>query len=127
MNTDFSVGKFKRPTTPLFHPESMLARKPWLTRGHRHMPLVMKNPVVFYVLYENPADYPCKFVLRRWCDQTPDRSPVCVATNLTDALSKLPKNVRCIGRNFGDTACIKDVWTEVAPTGNGELMPPGRF
>ena len=111
--TDFSVEKFKPPKQPLFHPESMLARNPWLTRGHRHMPLVPENPVLFYVLYESPADYPLKFVLRCWRNQTPDPQPICVCTNLVEALSHLPKNVRCLGRNMGDAACIKDVCTPV--------------
>lgn len=115
MDTDFSVSKFKRPPSPLFHPESMLARKPWLTKGHRHMPLVPENPLVFFVLYENPKDYPLKFVLRRWLDQTPDPKPVCVCTNLIEALAYLPKNVRGLGRRSGEAPCIKEVWTEIRP------------
>ena len=110
MITDFSVTKFKRPKQPLFHPESMLARKPWLTRGHRHLPLVVADATVFYVLYENPADYPNKFVLRCWRNQTADPNPLCVCTTHQAALAHLPKRVVCLGRNMGDDPVIKDVW-----------------
>ncbi len=115
METDFSVSKFKEPSRPLYHPESLLATKPWLTKGHRKMPIVPANPVVFYVLYENPPDYPLKFVLRKWWDQTPAKNPICVTTNLLDALAYLPSNVRCLGRKMGEDPVIKDVWTEIRP------------
>ena len=110
MLTDFSVSKFRPPPQPLFHPESMLARKPWLTKGHRKMPLIPANPVVFYVLYENPPDFPLKFVIRCWRNQTPDPKPMCVCTNLPEAMLHLPKKVLCVGRNMGDPPIIKDVW-----------------
>jgi len=109
----FEVSKFKKPPNPLFHPDSLAARKPWLTQGHRKIPVVPAHPVVFYVLYENPPDFPNKLVLRKWWDQTPAKEPLCVATTVMEVLACLPKNVVCIGRNAGDAAIIKDVWTEV--------------
>lgn len=119
MQHDFSVGKFRKPPNPLFHPESLaaqiVAKKPWLVRGHRKLKIVPENPVVFYVLYESPADFPNKFVLRKWWDQTPAKNPVCVTTTLVEALAHLPKNVRCLGRKAGEAACIKEVWTEISP------------
>lgn len=102
---------------PLFHPESLAAsivrKRPELVRGHRKIRCVPENPVEFYVLYENPSDYRGKFVLRRWLNQTPDAQPVIVTTNLIEAMAKLPKNVRCLGRKPGEDPAIKDVWTRV--------------
>ena len=66
--------------------------------------------IILYVLYENPSDYPRKFVLRRQVGDTPDTRPLAVADKAIDALIKLPKNVSPIGRHFGDDPAIKDVW-----------------
>ena len=68
-----------------------------------------RNKMELYVIYENPTDFPGKFVLRRWRMEKPDPQPLKVGDTLFDVRIALPRNVVNIGRMHGDDACIVEV------------------
>lgn len=70
-----------------------------------------------YVLYNNPLDYPGKYVARRFLvgdpafpDGIPDRLPLVVAESLADARRALPAGLCNINRSNGDEPHIVEVW-----------------
>lgn len=69
-------------------------------------------PPVFTV-YENPKDYPGKFVIRRWIGMDPDREPVAVGDTLAEVRAKLkelnPFLVR-LERDQFDDPVILETW-----------------
>lgn len=69
-------------------------------------------PPVFCV-YENPADHPGKFVVRRWVGMDPDREPVAIAETLEQAradLKKLNPFLVRLERHPSDDPVILETW-----------------
>lgn len=69
-------------------------------------------PPVFCI-YENPADYPGKFVVRRWVGMDPDREPVTVAETLDaarEALKELNPYLVRLDRCPDDDPVILETW-----------------
>lgn len=68
-----------------------------------------------WAIYENPADYPGKFVLRRcWIvpgnpDPVPDQDCF-VADTLHNARSLVPRGFTCLPRFEKDDPSIVEVW-----------------
>jgi len=79
----------------------------------------MDDAIHFWVIYENPSDYPGKFVVRkhsvRLKEGTKDTeiviAPDCSLHNtLDDARGAVPPFLYRLGRQEGDDPCIADVW-----------------
>lgn len=69
----------------------------------------MNDELVAYAVYENPRDYPGKFVVRRWVGLKPD-SDCTVHETLEEAHASLPAGLHCIDeRSFGDPV-VREVW-----------------
>ena len=68
--------------------------------------------MTLFVLYENPRDFPGKFVIRKQVGEVMAEKPILVTPSLVDALAILPKSAILIGRHQGDDPAIKDVWIE---------------
>ncbi len=66
-----------------------------------------------WVVYENPLDYPGKFVCRRWVvtpeGNTPD-GHCWVTSTLEDARSKVPPDCFRIPHQDGEDPCIVETW-----------------
>lgn len=64
-----------------------------------------------YVIYNEPSDYPGKFVLRRWGTITgPDKEPMVVSDHLNDLYDKMPEARINLGRADNDDPVIYEVW-----------------
>lgn len=63
-----------------------------------------------YAIYKNPADYPGKFVLRRYVNEVPDEEPMCVSENFAEVRSNLPEGVTNIPLFPGDDPCLYETW-----------------
>lgn len=67
-----------------------------------------------YVIYENPLDFPRKFVLRRWRLDgvviSAERAPVRVCDLLQEARAAIPADACNIGRYAADDPAIREVW-----------------
>lgn len=69
-----------------------------------------------YVIYENPSDYPDRFVVRKWRirdDGNLEVSawPTKLAETIELARACLPVGLINIGRQTGDDPVIREVWT----------------
>jgi hypothetical protein len=67
-----------------------------------------------YVVYENPADYPARFVVRRqWADHngvTVELDPLIVALTLDDARAAIPRGLYRLPRFAADPPQIVETW-----------------
>lgn len=63
-----------------------------------------------FTVYENPRDYPGKFVVRRWLDFIPDTKPMIVCDSLDLARAVIPQSAVCLGRYAEDDPAIREVW-----------------
>lgn len=68
-----------------------------------------------WVIYENPADYPGRFVTRRQCVHRGgairiDPEPACVARTLDEAREAVPKNLTRFPPQPGDVPQIYETW-----------------
>lgn len=70
----------------------------------------MDWPIIMFVVYENPADFPGKFVVRRWLDSIPERRPLHVCEQLAQARAAIPRGAANIGRMRDDDPAIREVW-----------------
>jgi len=70
--------------------------------------------LVMYVVYENPADYPDKWVVRDWKIttgvQAPEFEPRAVVESLKEARATIPEGAVNLGRRLLDDLCIYEVW-----------------
>jgi hypothetical protein len=67
-------------------------------------------PITLFVVYENPRDFPGKFVVRRWLDTVPEQKPVAVTEQLDQARAAIPAGAANIGRMRNDDPSIREVW-----------------
>lgn len=67
-----------------------------------------------WTIYENPADYPGRFVVRRWVVRpdgrcVPDQS--CTDHDSIDAArEKVPSGLHCLGKLPDDDRAIAETW-----------------
>lgn len=73
-----------------------------------------------WTVYDDPADYPGKFVVRRFTIYRPeegerriveDAEPMIVTDSLDDARGVIPAGAYCLGRHPDDDPAIFEVWT----------------
>jgi hypothetical protein len=67
----------------------------------------------FYVIYNKPADYPDKVVVRRWIIKGPSVYATLdkvLADTLADARAAVPAGLTRIERRPADDAVIVEVW-----------------
>jgi hypothetical protein len=62
-----------------------------------------------YTIYENPRDYPGKFVVRRWVGLKPDPTAE-VRDTLADARAAVPVGRVLLSRMADDDPCIAETW-----------------
>lgn len=67
-------------------------------------------PIILFVVYENPRDFPGKFVVRRWLDTVPEAKPLTVCEQLDQARAVIPAGAANIGRFRDDDPAIREVW-----------------
>ncbi len=67
-------------------------------------------PLVMYVIYDHPRDYPHAFVVRMWEDDAPRELPFAIQPTLDDARATLPPGLHRIDRHPFDDAVIVEVW-----------------
>lgn len=72
--------------------------------------MTMDWPITLFVVYENPRDFPGKFVVRRWLDAVPERTPLRVCEQLHQARAVIPAGAANIGRMREDDPAIREVW-----------------
>ncbi len=71
------------------------------------------DPLLMYVVYWNPSDYPRKYVVRRWYvqgDVMMDLTPLKVSRTLDGARAVLPPGLTNLGRYSDDDPAIWEVW-----------------
>lgn len=66
--------------------------------------------LTMYVVYNNPSDYPNKYVVRKWIGLTPFPVPEIVADTLIKARSSIPVGLYRLPRQDGDDPCIMEIW-----------------
>lgn len=71
-----------------------------------------RPPWVIYTIYENPKDFPGKFVVRGFdaLTATPHPQPIYVGTSIVDARNSVPPGQVRLERYLEDDAAIKEVW-----------------
>lgn len=76
-------------------------------------------PLYLWVIYEDPRDYPNRFVVRRWVcgfgsialkQATPDPEPTAVVFTLEQARAAIPAGAVNLGRYANDDPAIREVW-----------------
>lgn len=70
-------------------------------------------PLPVFCVYFNPADYPKKYVVRRWVGMDPDREPVVISDTLDEArtqLRTLNPNLVHLSRHRDDDPVILETW-----------------
>lgn len=67
-------------------------------------------PIHMWVIYENPLDYPGKFVVRHWCGSRPDFTPLAVTVDLESARKAIPAGAYNLGREPGDDPQILEAY-----------------
>lgn len=69
-----------------------------------------------FTIYENPADFPGKFLVRQWSIwpgedfPRPNVQPKAVAETLDEARASIPKGMVCLNRFDEDDPCIVESW-----------------
>lgn len=69
-----------------------------------------------YAIYENPRDFPGKFVVRRWAivrggmEPLPEAEPLGVVDTIEAARALVPQGLYPLGRQEQDDAVIREVW-----------------
>lgn len=72
--------------------------------------------IPLYVIYENPKDYPGKFVVRRWAcsagGAVPDQAPVAVVGTIEAARGALHDQMAFnrLRRSSDDDPVIREIW-----------------
>jgi hypothetical protein len=71
------------------------------------------NLLELFTIYENPSDYPGRFVVRRFVATRPpttDVEPLAVVKTLAEARAAIPPGMDWIGRYDADDPCIVETW-----------------
>lgn len=70
-----------------------------------------------YVVYENPADFPDSFVVRRWnivrgqSEPVPELLPLAITDTIEAARIRIPQGLVRLDRWPQDDNCIVEIWT----------------
>lgn len=79
-----------------------------------HAVTVTVGPLVMFVIYDHPKDFPDNFVVRRWLvtgkEQVAALRPHAVVATLEEARASLPAGMNGIGRRSDDDPVIAEVW-----------------
>lgn len=70
----------------------------------------MGRELIMYTVYDNPTDYPGKYVVRRWKLLNAEADPLIVADTLEEARAAIPPHLFCIPRQPEDDRAVKEVW-----------------
>ena len=70
----------------------------------------MESGLEMYVVYENPKDFPGKFVVRHWKGLAADMEPTAIVGCLAEARAAIPEHCVCIHRFKEDDPAILEVW-----------------
>jgi hypothetical protein len=72
------------------------------------------NTLPMWVIYWNPRDYPCRYVVRRWLvgasGAVADDEPNAVVDTLDEARRSVPQGLACLNRAEADERQIVEVW-----------------
>lgn len=71
--------------------------------------LLAKCKFPLIVIYDNPSDFPGKYVARLW-DMDKSTVYAVVAGSLAEIRNAIPKTMTCIGRTSQDDPCILETW-----------------
>ena len=63
-----------------------------------------------FAVYQNPSDYPGKFVVRKFVGENPDEKPLCVEDTLEEARKKIPAGLHRADRIPNDDVVIIETW-----------------
>jgi hypothetical protein len=70
--------------------------------------------MIMFVIYDNPRDFPHKFVVRRWHMEgltfQPDWVPLIVCDVFEEARAAIPVGAHNLGRYDTDDPAIREVW-----------------
>ena len=67
--------------------------------------------MTLFVIYQNPSDFPGKFVVRKWEEKVADQEPTAVVETLEAAREAVPKWAHfCLKRDPKDDPCIVETW-----------------
>lgn len=69
----------------------------------------MNQTLNIWVVYENPKDFPLKFVARRWELDKPTNE-IIVTDTLGELRDELPEGLTRLDRHFDDDPCIVETW-----------------
>ena len=86
-----------KPTMVQIHPDYMV---PWTD----------EPGLSIWVIYDNPTDFPGKFVVRKWIGEAADKEPLIVADTLEEARKALPKHIVRLMPSEGDDPKIVETW-----------------
>lgn len=73
----------------------------------------MSDPLSIFVIYENPKDFPGRFVVREWLvtgGRIAARETPAVFDTLEEARASLSPDLVPLGRSFDDDPAIREVW-----------------
>lgn len=73
--------------------------------------MLKEKKLEIWVIYDCPADYPGKFVARKWVLDVPTKT-VIIGDTLDEVRNKLPnkQNLVCLDRSFQDDPIIVETW-----------------
>lgn len=74
---------------------------------------MQNNGLVVFTVYENPSDYPGKFVVRRWVGMDPSPTPEYVEDSLEMARKRLLVDfpyLERLDRSINDDPVILETW-----------------
>lgn len=63
-----------------------------------------------FVIYENPRDFPDRYVVRRFVGTVPDALPLAVCETAEEARNALRPDLFNLGRTHADEPQILEVW-----------------
>ena len=75
----------------------------------------MSEPISMFAIYNNPSDFPDKFVVREWLIgpgvKTPLQKPIAIVDSLEEARAAVPASADfCLDRNPDDDSVIVETW-----------------
>ena len=71
---------------------------------------IRAHSVIIWVIYYDPADYPGKFVVRRWQGIEADQWPRAICPTLETARAAVPKGYINVGKSPGSDSVILEEW-----------------
>ena len=66
--------------------------------------------ILIWVIYDNPKDFPGKFVVRKFHNDVPEKDAHAIEDTLDAARLKLPEGLVHLPRHEADDTCIVECW-----------------